>query len=107
MSADRFYVIRLTVRGAGQFPVDMLRYDRSCPDNQTDSSAITNEDGPVREVHLVQFSRNKCIAQVSIDRWKSFGWVILRAEADGYPIYEDRDEVIDHAKRKRAAKKGP
>lgn len=101
--SDRFCVIHLTVRGAGQFPVDMMRYERACPDNQTDSSAITNEEGPTREVHLVQFSRNRHITQISIDRWKSFGWVILRAEANGRVIYEDREEMLAHAKRKRAA----
>jgi len=91
MKSEKLYVIHVTVIGYGPFPIDMLRYDRSCPDHETDSYDIarTTYEPQMREVHLVQFSKNQKISDHSIARWKSFKWKIMKAECDGKLIYLD------------------
>jgi len=35
------------ITGSGDFPLDMLRYDRCCPYQETDSYTIRDMDRPV------------------------------------------------------------
>ena len=74
--AEKHYVIRFAVEGLGQFPVDMLRYDRCVPVSEGDSHTI--ERGPShrpRRVMLERISRND--AGPTVGRWASFGWRVL------------------------------
>jgi hypothetical protein len=66
----RYYVVM--VEGSGQFPIDMLRYDRATPHQQSDASAIM-EDGKRRlEVRMDD--------KPTVGRWESFGWRVLMSE---------------------------
>lgn len=72
------FVTRLVVRGAGRFPVDMLRHDSCTPWNETDSYRVGTEDDhgrAPREVTLRRFSRGG--QEATVGRWESFGWLIV------------------------------
>ena len=84
MKKEPYYQISYTVGGTGLFPLDMLRYDRSCPESEADSNAIESEAdsdairrGGPRQVHLLRFAR-AATAQPNRERWESFGWHVLR-----------------------------
>lgn len=66
----------ITVRGSGEFPYDMLRYDDACPVSSDDVSNMCNRDGAFvqREVKLYRFSLDG--AKAEADRWRSFGWQV-------------------------------
>lgn len=69
------------VQGNGHFPIDMLRYDRCTPEQQTDVGTIEflNRDGfsiEARNVRLVRFVHVKSDVPTA-DRWKSFGWKVV------------------------------
>jgi hypothetical protein len=70
-----FYMVSYTVGGTGTFPVDMLRYDRACPESEEDSNAI-RRGGP-RQVRLLRFAR-AVTAGPKTERWNSFGWQVVR-----------------------------
>jgi hypothetical protein len=57
------------VEGFGQFPIDMLRYDRAYPASEKDSGII-NETG-VRTVQVIMDH------EPTIQRWASFCWKVL------------------------------
>lgn len=63
----RFYVI-----GRGEFPFDMLRYDRCWPAETIDADKIS----PIVSVH-----RTVCLEtnekQITVKRWESFGWRVI------------------------------
>lgn len=76
--AQKVYVTRLVVHGAGRFPVDMLRYDSCTPWNETDSHRVGTEDDhgrAPREITLRRFSRSG--EPATTGRWNSFGWTIV------------------------------
>lgn len=65
-----------TVEGSGNFPFDMLRYDRCWPKFETtDSTAIERTTIPrhqgVERVTLVGLD------EPTEGRWKSFGWRVV------------------------------
>ena len=61
-------MFEFTVRGRGQFPFDMLRYDQCWPKSSApDVSALWHTDDE-RTVTLVG------ICSPTVDRWASFGW---------------------------------
>ncbi len=66
---------RFTVRGRGQFPIDMLRYDSCWPYTSMDSSYISDESGG-REVTLLTNSPNA----PTHGRWKSFTWAVVEGD---------------------------
>jgi hypothetical protein len=70
---NKLYKITFTVKGNGLFPIDMLRYDRACPLDESASSNIDGRDS--REVNLLMFSPT--VAGPTEGRWKSFGWNVL------------------------------
>jgi hypothetical protein len=55
-----------TVRGAGSFPTDMLRYDQCWPRTTEDSEKLGT--GPRRSVTLCSYKKPKTT------RWDTFGW---------------------------------
>jgi hypothetical protein len=58
-----------TVTGAGRFPLDMLRYDMSWPDDQESVARMMSPPpGNRYEVNLRSIDIPKS------DRWLSFGW---------------------------------
>ena len=65
----QFYVI-----GYGEFPFDMLRYDRCWPATSQEAAMIA----------ATQARRTVCLqtneARITVRRWESFGW---RVSADG------------------------
>lgn len=58
------------VRGAGDFPLDCLRYDSAYPDTQEDARVAQYEDS-LRTVTLVSLN------DPTPDRWQSFGWQVV------------------------------
>lgn len=59
------------VSGAGEFPIDMLRYDACWPASEADSSEITSNG--LRRVAL----RHRSLFPLTPGRWNSFGWKIV------------------------------
>lgn len=66
------YAFTYKATGRGQFPIDMLRYDRSFPATET-GSVLIEEDRSHRTVYLVHYSDIK-VWEPSVRRWESFGW---------------------------------
>lgn len=69
----------VTVSGTGDFPVDMLRYDRCTPEHETDSGLIARSFAPLYseklQINLLYVDREPTEA-----RWKSFSWEIVKTE---------------------------
>lgn len=83
---EKLYVTYLTVSGHGDFPIDMLRYDRCVPRTQIDVENIQRRtvmlDGKrVDEPRLVNLVRY-CVSDTPAEagRWQSFGWKVVREE---------------------------
>lgn len=79
------YHSKALVSGRGTFPLDMLRYDRCCPDNSTAvdyiSESVRRGSTPVGvterfEIRLSRTGATKAQAEGgwTPDRWASFGW---------------------------------
>lgn len=71
--AERMYSVRFFVRGAGDFPFDMLRYDSCFPvyENEARSMAEKHE---LRTVELEQRRMVGSPTGPTVGRWESFGW---------------------------------
>jgi hypothetical protein len=69
-----------TIKGRGEFPVDMLRYDRACPYSETDSytirNAIAQGDGHEWTISVVRYVSTKD-QKWTIASWQSFGVSII------------------------------
>lgn len=74
----RAFVFR--VRGFGQFPFDMLRYDSCHPHTQMDVARMMGDDegkrSGQREVTLCSYQEGNRW-QPSVARWQSFLWEVL------------------------------
>ncbi len=72
--------VRYKVQGSGPFPIDMLRFDVSAPDQSTDSDAIFHSitnlgtDGDIT-VTLTRYAETGW--KPWADRWESFGWRVV------------------------------
>jgi hypothetical protein len=75
---EKIFVTYLKVQGSGEFPIDMLRYDRCVPRTEVDSHFISKRTDPPRIVCLIRYSVN--VIGATKDRWKSFGWEVLAEE---------------------------
>ena len=68
-------MLAFTVKGRGRFPVDMLRYDRACPQTSADSrkieDSVRNRGYNGYTITLVTERKS-----VTVDRWASFGWSV-------------------------------
>jgi hypothetical protein len=79
--ARKVFTHRFMVSGSRQFPADMLRYDRCYPESNDDvaemftTSAENNYDTR-RRVELV--AREEKHWTPTKDRWRSFGWLVLK-----------------------------
>lgn len=73
------WIIEYEVVGHGTFPVDMLRYDASYPSRHADAiidpDLWTISSLEPRKVRLHHRESHKGWTP-TIDRWKSFGWVV-------------------------------
>lgn len=75
-----------TVTGSGNFPTDMLRYDRCWPRTELDSVKVgirSLKAAGEREIRLTSASAKPPTA----GRWKSFGWTIV---GDVRPLFNVR-----------------
>ena len=62
--------MRFYVRGRGEFPFDMLRYDTCYPASPVDSAGLYGGwDAEGRTVQLITNGQT-----FTPDRWRSFGW---------------------------------
>lgn len=64
-----------TVRGRGEFPLDMLRYDSCWPFSSLDAVKMRRE-GEKREVVLRTVVYKSGVV-ATVGRWHSFGWKVL------------------------------
>jgi hypothetical protein len=78
MPAEKFYAIKYAVEGSGTFPIDMLRYDRSCPMTES-ATHIIEREGTMRCVELIRFSPAGKSGP-NVPRWASFGWKVTKVE---------------------------
>ena len=68
------YITHFAVEGAGQFPIDMLRYDSCHPRTSADAAAI--EERGRRKVHLTGYHHTKHLP-CTPERWRSFNWKVV------------------------------
>lgn len=78
MKSTEMYRTRLHVRGSGQFPLDMLRYDACVPDRQEDVFSVAPVTIHDRTVQLRRYAMTD--APATSDRWRSFGWTVVSEE---------------------------
>ena len=68
-------LIEYRVKGNYHFPLDMLRYDNSCPASTDDAQTISgNNDGDIPLSHPVEILLHGL--RCTPDRWASFGWKV-------------------------------
>ena len=83
MAKERQHVV--TVQGGGEFPVDMLRYDRLAPYSESDSYAIAEsirEGTGKRTVQVTRYAEARWTPTVG--RWESFGgWKVVGHDIRG------------------------
>ena len=65
--------VRVVVVGRGQFPIDMLRYDRAHPRSEADSVAMAEARPRRRAVEVVCTGADT----PTVGRWESFGWAVV------------------------------
>lgn len=73
------YLLQFTVSGRGNFPIDMLRYERCYPvDSESVAAIVTSHKltDELCEVRLETLAETKG-AQPTVARWNSFGWRVL------------------------------
>lgn len=78
--AKRAKLIKFKVTGSGEFPFDMLRYDRCWPATEADSYRIRGAGGRDMRTVTLATIRN-ADRQPMFGRWKSFGWRAESGEA--------------------------
>lgn len=74
------------VRGAGPFPVDMLRYDGLFPFAQSDAMKIAQSFGPGRETARVEVELNGVKDPEwtpTVARWDTFGYKVEKVSTLG------------------------
>ena len=80
------YRFRATVKGSGQFPHDMLRYDGCYPAEQRDALEMgrswRDTGREPREVQVIAYNDRK-VSPFTDARWASFGWQVIKVEALG------------------------
>lgn len=76
---DKFGAVTFVVRGRGEFPIDMLRYDSAVPLNGSDVTSVATDwaPGAARNVTLRRFYPAGGVAAPTVERWRSFGWVVV------------------------------
>lgn len=82
------YIQYATVRGRGEFPLDMLRYDRCSPESETDSYNIAKTfSNPLDrwEIQVVRKVTSKS-DKWTVARWQSFGVEIIPSDLRTYKV---------------------
>lgn len=78
------YLHKLTVKGLGSFPIDMLRYDRCMPYSEEDASKINQTFWPSCrdqiEITVYKISDLKD-PQWEIRRWESFCYKMVKEDS--------------------------
>lgn len=82
------YMRNFTVRGRGEFPLDMLRYDCCWPQGGDDVEAISpcyetaadRKELDVRSVRLSRWVRTKREPVATNGRWDSFNWTVVKED---------------------------
>jgi hypothetical protein len=72
--------IKFTVEGRGDFPLDMLRYDRCHPRTGVDAEMMLTPPEHLRSprcVTLVALDRDNRFWAPTEGRWLSFGWSVI------------------------------
>lgn len=69
--------MQFTVEGRGDFPLDMLRYDRCFPGSQSDVMSMAENEHTKRRVMLCCDSREMRRRGPTEGRWRSFGWIVV------------------------------
>ena len=76
----RTTIITFTVDGTGQFPADMLRWDRCYPVDTTSAMGIVTTDR-LRDVPVrLATVREDTDLHITELRWQSFGWTVTSIE---------------------------
>lgn len=75
---NKTYAYRFIVEGRGEFPLDMLRYDRCFPRSETDAN-IAQGSQDRRAVTLTALERPSYWMPCE-GRWESFGWKVIATE---------------------------
>lgn len=60
------------VTGRGQFPFDMLRYDRCWPTHESEAGKLADHYGTVRGTFQITG-----YSEPTVGRWQSFGWTVI------------------------------
>lgn len=79
-------MIRITVKGRGRFPIDMLRYDECYPASQLDATLISDSIDHTSDTYLQTWEvglYSNMLRGPTEARWASFGvgvvtWETLR-----------------------------
>jgi len=66
---------KFVVKGLGQFPIDMLRYDQCFPLREDESAKIAKSWRGL-DIELGRHVTDES-DEPSYDRWLSFGWKVL------------------------------
>lgn len=90
---------RYIVEGSGHFPHDMLRYDQSAFESDqdvqlagpNDNSDWTEDDVRRLRRKIVLIRDTNLTKAPHVDRWRSFGWVVLADQCEG-----SRDNYTTH-----------
>jgi hypothetical protein len=68
------FEVRFVVEGAGDFPMDMLRYDTCFPATEDDARRAALQNG-TRQVTVI--GRSLAGRVPTEGRWASFGWKVI------------------------------
>ena len=80
MKTPKFNVQNFIVKGRGEFPLDMLRYDSCCPGEQEDISQLIMAFQPDSQERIVGLRRFYPVGGIKLPtegRWRSFGWEVV------------------------------
>jgi hypothetical protein len=68
------------VEGVGSFPADMLRYDNAFPASEDDDKKVKAEDYSGLTWSRPRRYRVRIIGKYppTVERWKSFGWKVVK-----------------------------
>jgi len=72
---EKVFFFRVTVEGRGEFPTDMLRYDRCFPASERESYQLDRR-GELRKVELTSVHSTH-LWNPTEARWNSFGWRVV------------------------------
>lgn len=92
-----------TVTGRGDFPFDMLRHDRCFPATSEDAAKLERPDSPTqRAIRLIAST----YAEITPDRWESFGWKVHDIDQDGSIYVPGEWKVRQEANRRWSVYQG-